>query len=154
MEEGEEVFIPEDIKVEVLNTMFNSIQHRKQLRDTCVLPAELVDECMDSPFLPEQQSVSSSHSHSHSFNNNQKSTPTPTPTLNEMDEQPLPESSPGVDTQVVEATSIEELLQRGANMAESPIPTAYRPAIRPVGAAANAEDIESFLLHQAMMRSE
>ena len=154
MEEGEEVFIPEDIKMEVLNRMFNSIQRRTQLHDTRVFPAELADEFIDSPFLSGQQSAPSSHSHA--FNNNQNSTltPTHTPTLNEVDEQPLPELSPAVDTQVVEATSIEELLQRGASMAESSVPTAYRPAMRPVGAAANAEDLESFLLHQAMMRSE
>ena len=53
MEEGEEVFIPEDIKMEVLNRMFNSIQRRTQLHDTRVFPAELADEFIDSPFLSE-----------------------------------------------------------------------------------------------------
>ena len=153
MEEGEEVFIPEDIKTEVLNRMYNSIQHRSQLRDTCVIPADLPDVFMDSPSLPEQRPVSSSHS----SNTNQNTTPTPSPTIptsNETDNLPLTDLPSEVASQVVEAASIEELLQRGANMAELPTPPAYRPAVRPAGVAANAEDLESFLLHQARMRSE
>ena len=144
MEEGEEVYIPEDIKVEVLNRMFNSIQHRTQLRSTSALPTELTKEFVDSPSLLEQQPISSSPT----------PTPTPIPPLNEMNELRSAEGPPARVSQVVQASSIEELLQRGANMAESPIPTNYRSAIRPVEAAANAEDLENFLLHQAIMNSE
>lgn len=48
MEEGEEVYIPEDIKVVVMNILYNSIQNSHRYRQTHLMPITEKDDLFDS----------------------------------------------------------------------------------------------------------
>lgn len=134
MEEGEEVFIPEAIKVEVLNIMFHSLQRHKKLRTTYVVSVDHPDELNSSP-IPPPSSSSSSLTPNHPMNSTMELSSLAMSGSSSM--RPPP------------ARSIEELLQRGDQMMESPIAMGRMPS-KNVERVTNAEDLETLLLHQAI----
>ena len=130
MEEGEEVFIPEAIKVEVLNIMFHSLQRHKKLRTTYVVSVEDPNELDDSPIPPPSL------------------IPTPTPMSSTAELSSL-STSDSSSMHRPPVRSIEELLQRGDQMMESSIAIGRMPS-KTVERVTDAEDLETLLLHQAI----
>lgn len=105
MEEGEEIYIPEDIKVVVMNILYNSIQNNHRYQSTHLMPITEKDDLFDSTTsFSRELGKKSRSSHSQRMSSIEE-------LIRQDDHSVIIPQLPQPDPSVTSATDIESMLR-------------------------------------------